>query len=81
MHNYRLNILLCSLKERKLIFYIEEWLIDGRFCPHGAEKKIGIKMTTENCIIRHFVVFVTHKTAYDKTKKKWVEQVAWMRKT
>lgn len=48
---------------------------------HMAQEKIWSKITAENCIIRCFVVFITHKTAYDKTKKKWVEQVAWLRKT
>lgn len=53
----------------------------GDFAHMAQEEIFGSKMTAENCIIRSFVVFITHKTAYDKTKKKWEEQVAWMRKT
>lgn len=59
-----------SKKERKLIFYVKERLINGTFCPHVAEKKIESKMTRENYIIRHFVVFIIQITVYDKTKKK-----------
>jgi len=53
-----------------LIFYVKERLINGTFCPHVAEKKIESKMTRENYIIRHFVVFIIQITVYDKTKKK-----------
>jgi len=38
------NILLCSLQEQKLIFYVEEGLIDGRFCPYVAEQKLEVKL-------------------------------------
>jgi len=42
----------------------------GDFAHMAQEEIFGSKMTAENCIIRSFVVFITHKTAYDKTKKK-----------
>jgi hypothetical protein len=40
------------------------------YFAHIAQKKNLNKMTKENCIIRRFVVFIIHKIAYDKTKKK-----------